>query len=283
MLDLHMHTLHSDGSFNVRDLIEKLKEKNIKIAALTDHDTVDGLQEAKNLCDKYGIKFINGIEISTKYKGREVHILGYFINPNNRKLLAFSEKMKKERIIRNEKIIEILSEYEIEITQEDILKEIKGKVVSKTHLARVLVSKGYSKDIKDAFNKYLGLEGIAYVPKNNLTPLDGIKIIKECDGLAFLAHPKLIGLDSEDEFITLIKEMKEGGLDGIETYYSLFSEEDILYYEKIAKDFSLIKSAGSDFHGENRKHVDIGDNFAPKDLYNTWEEIYNKMIKLKLY
>ena len=103
----------------------------------------------------------------------------------------------------------------------------------------------------------------------------GIEIIKKSGGLAFLAHPKLIGLEEED-FVRLVKDMKDHGLDGIETYYSLFSKEDMKYFEKIAEKFSLIRSAGSDFHGENRKGVDIGDNYAPKELFYIWNELYEQ-------
>lgn len=111
--------------------------------------------------------------------------------------------------------------------------------------------------------------------QNQIYPFDGIEIIKKSGGLAFLAHPKLIGLEEED-FVRLVKDMKNHGLDGIETYYSLFSKEDMKYFEKIAEKFSLIRSAGSDFHGENRKGVDIGDNYAPKELFYIWNELYEQ-------
>lgn len=275
MIDLHMHTLYSDGTFNTSELLERVKEKNMKIISLTDHDTIEGLQEMKKLCNENDVKFVNGIEISTDYKGKEVHILGYFIDEKNEKLIKFSEEMKKARVLRNEKTIEILNANNIIITKEDTYKEAEGSIISKTHLARALIRKGYAADIKEAFAKYLGPKGLAYVAKTKQSPVDGIKIIKESGGLAFLAHPKLIGLENE-EFRILLKEMKENGLDGIETYYSLFTKEDIEYYEKISKEFSLIRSAGSDFHGENRKSVDIGDNYAPEDLYHIWEELYNR-------
>lgn len=275
MIDLHMHTLYSDGTFSTKELLERVKQKNMKIISLTDHDTVDGLEEMKKLCDENDIKFINGIEISTNYKGKEVHILGYFIDEKDENLIKFSEDMKNARIVRNEKTIKILNANNINITKEDTYKEAEGDIISKTHVARALVTKGYVKDIKEAFTKYLGPKGLAFVAKTKQLPVDGIKIIKKSGGLAFLAHPKLIGLENE-EFRVLLKEMKENGLDGIEAYYSLFSKEDINYYEEISKEFSLIRSAGSDFHGANRKSVDIGDNYAPENLYCIWEELYNK-------
>jgi predicted metal-dependent phosphoesterase TrpH len=278
MVDLHMHSLYSDGTFSVLELIKRAKEKGIKILSLTDHDTVEGLQEAKKECIENNIKFINGIEISTEYNGKEVHILGYFIDEKNESLIRFSEEMKQARITRNEKTIKILNSHGIEITKEDTYREAEGSIISRTHLARALMTKGYVKDVKEAFSRYVGSDGIAYVPKSNLTPFDGIKIIKDGGGLAFLAHPKLIGLE-EEAFLRLVKDMKDNGLDGIETYYSLFSKADIEYFEKTAEKFSLIKSAGSDFHGANRKGVDIGDNFSPEELYYIWDELYEQKNK----
>ena len=254
------------------------KEKGIKILSLTDHDTVEGLSEAAEECIENNIKFINGIEISTEYNGKEVHILGYFIDEKDESLIEFSKEMKQARINRNEKAIKILNNHGIKITKEDTFREAEGSIISRTHLARALITKGYVKDVKEAFDKYLGSNGLAYVPKSNLNPLDGINVIKKSGGLAFLAHPKLIGLEEED-FIRLVKDMKDNGLDGIETYYSLFSKDDMKYFEKTAEDFSLIRSAGSDFHGENRKGVDIGDNYAPKELFYIWDELYKQKNK----
>lgn len=276
MIDLHMHSLYSDGTFNVSDLIKRAKEKGIKILSLTDHDTVEGLCEAKKECSENNIKFINGIEISTEYKGKEVHILGYFIDEKDEKLIAFSEEMKQARINRNEKVIKILNDHGIEISKEDTYREAEGTIISRTHLARALVTKGHVSDVAEAFARYLGSNGLAYVPKSNLTPSDGIKVIKESGGLAFLAHPKLIGLEEKD-FLLLLEDMKACGLDGIETYYSLFSKEDIEYFEKTAEKFSLIKSAGSDFHGANRKGVDIGDNYAQEEIFYIWEELFRQI------
>ena len=278
MIDLHMHSLYSDGTFSVAELVKRSKEKGIKILSLTDHDTVEGLSEAAEECIENNIKFINGIEISTEYNGKEVHILGYFIDEKDESLIEFSNEMKQARINRNEKAIKILNNHGIKITKEDTFREAEGSIISRTHLARALITKGYVKDIKEAFDKYLGSNGLAYVPKSNLNPLDGINVIRKSGGLAFLAHPKLIGLEEED-FIRLVKDMKDNGLDGIETYYSLFSKGDMEYFEKTAEDFSLIRSAGSDFHGENRKGVDIGDNYAPKELFYIWDELYKQKNK----
>ena len=278
MVDLHMHSLYSDGTFSVSELVKRSKEKGIKILSLTDHDTVEGLSETAEECIENNIKFINGIEISTEYNGKEVHILGYFIDEKDESLIEFSKEMKQARIKRNEKAIKILNNHGIKITKEDTFREAEGSIISRTHLARALITKGYVKDVKEAFDKYLGSNGLAYVPKSNLNPLDGINVIKKSGGLAFLAHPKLIGLEEED-FIRLVKDMKDNGLDGIETYYSLFSKDDMKYFEKTAEDFSLIRSAGSDFHGGNRKGVDIGDNYAPKELFYIWDELYKQKNK----
>ena len=183
MIDLHIHSLYSDGTSTTSELVRMAMEKNMKMISLTDHDTVDGLLEMKKLCDENNIKFINGIELSTVYNGKEVHILGYFLNIDDKKLLDFSKEMKKARIVRNEKTIKMLNEQGIKITVEDTSKEAEGEIVSKTHLAQALITKGYVSSVPEAFQKYLGVNGTAYVPKVELSPIDGLKIIKENGGL----------------------------------------------------------------------------------------------------
>ena len=186
--------------------------------------------------------------------------------------------MEEDRVSRDEKMIEKLRKSGIDISPEEIREESGMEIANRVHLANILVKKGYAPDVAGAFGKYLGLNGSAYVQKTDMSPEEGIKIIKNCGGMSVLAHPALIGLD-ESDFMLLLKKLKDAGLDGIESHYSSFSPKEIEYYTKIAKDYSLVQSAGSDFHGKNRIGVDIGDNYATGELYNFWLNLYNEKMR----
>lgn len=271
MIDFHIHTTFSDGTYSPVEVVRMAKEAGLKAFSITDHDTISGLSEAKQEAELLNIDFINGIELSTDYLGKEVHILGYFLNLEDEKLINKLRELKEERDKRALMLIEKLKKYKVEITMEDIMEEVPGDIISRMHVANVLVNKGYVRNKREAFATYLGDSGVAYIPKENLSPEDAVKMIKENGGLAFIAHPKLISIGNE-KFKHLVDHLMKFGLDGIEVYYSGFTYLDILYYEKIAAERDLLISGGSDFHGDNREGTKIGENKAPEYIYEKMKE-----------
>ncbi|MDN5304212.1 MAG: 3,5-nucleoside bisphosphate phosphatase [Fusobacteriaceae bacterium] len=263
MIDLHIHTTASDGTLSPKELIEYAKQKNLSVIAITDHDSISSLDEAISEGKKKNIIVIPGIEFSTEYNYKEVHILGYFIDYKNKELLNTIKSLKNERINRTYKIIEKLKQNGINISIEDIEKEAKGDVISRMHISNVLLNKKYVSTKAEAFEKYLGIGKLAYVERE-LTPLKAIEVIKKSGGLAVLAHPKLIDLENEKEFISLLA---KNNLDGIETYYPGFSSSDIDRYINFCNIYNLIPTGGSDFHGHNRLTSDLNMLKLPQKIY----------------
>lgn len=257
--DLHTHTVASDGTFTSIELLDKAKKNLVKGIAITDHDTVDGLEQAEIYAKKIGLELIPGIELSC-YKGDyEIHILGYFVNYKDENFLKELKKLDNLRTERNLKIIEKLLKYNIKINMAELKKEATGSIISKAHIANLMVKKGIVYTRGEAFSQYLGQHGVAYVKKAGSRPEDAIKMLKENGAVVVLAHPKLIS--TNDRIVEeIIKDLKKSGLDGIEAEYSSFTQEDVIKYRKIALDYDLVVTGGSDFHGGNREGVDIGDS-----------------------
>jgi len=272
MIDLHLHTTASDGSLTPKKLVEVAVERGMEVISITDHDTIDGLEEgAKRACE-LGVKFVNGIELSSEWNGREVHILGYFLDPKDENLKKELKKMQKARDARNYKILEKLAQYKMYITMEELQEEAGGNIVSRAHIANLLLNKGYVYSKGEIFKRYLGIGGLAYVPKGDLTPERAVEIIRENGGIASLAHPKYI---SEDEvrLTELINDLKVAGLEAMEVYYSNFSLKEVIKYKNIARRRGLLLTGGSDYHGGNKGNIEIGDGAVPMKVYEEMEEL----------
>lgn len=266
MIDLHLHTTASDGVLSPSELVEKAKETGLEVISITDHDTVEGLAEGRKKAEELGIEFINGIEISCDWLGKEVHILGYFIDFQDEKFLNELKKLRNIRDERNEKMLEKLNKNGIEITMEELRKEAGEGVISRAHMSQIIMRKGYAYSNKEVFSRYLGHCGIAYVPKKNLTPDRAVKMIKSNGGIVSLAHPKLITRD-RGQLLKIINGLKEVGLDCIEAYHGKFDKKDVKYFIDLARETGLICTGGSDFHGGDRTVIMIGDGDVPMDIY----------------
>ncbi len=257
LIDLHTHSMASDGSMSPAELVRHAHEKGLSALALTDHDTVDGVQEALEEGERLGVEVIPGIEISVDYKP-EMHILGYFP-----KLYAYNsirkelEVIRQGREVRNLKIISRLNGLGIDITTEEIKREALGDVTGRPHIARVLVNRGFVKSIDDAFDKYLGREGLAYFKRFELKPEEGIQAIRRAGGLPVLAHPVFLR-KTYDEMDKLLGELKGFGLAGIEALYSDHTREDTGKYLRLAIKHGLIVTGGSDFHGSFKPGMELG-------------------------
>jgi len=245
------------------ELIVYAKNKGVKALALTDHDTIKGLKEARESAIKNEIEFINGIEFSAelnKYR-EELHIIGLFIDINNKEFNDFCQKMAKKREERNEKLLKFLNDNGFDIKKEELLTENNYfENIGKPNFARLLVKKGYVKNEFEAFSKYLSNERLKdYVKRIKFMDYEIIEAIHKANGLAILAHPDQIGINDKDELIAFIKDLKDKDLDGIEAYYTNYKKKDIKFYKSIAKKFDLLVSGGSDFHGPHtRINTEIG-------------------------
>lgn len=281
IIDMHMHSIASDGTFTPSEVVEDAKKRGLDKIALTDHDTIDGLLEAISKGKEIGVEVIPGIEFSTEYEGKEVHILGYMFDVNNKKLLNKLEQLKKDREVRTKLILEKLAKRKLYITMEELMEEVEGNIISRTHIANAMMKKGYVYSKSEAFHVYLRPNGAAYVPKQNLSPFDAIKLIKESGGIVSLAHPILMGIGPE-KFEKFLDMLLDEGLDAVEIYYPNMEEKDIQYYKNQSEKRGLFYTGGSDFHGLNRPGSFIGRCGINEEEYKKLLEKWNKSNEKKV-
>lgn len=243
-VDLHLHTYYSDGFFSPFEIVKKIQKTGTKIISITDHDNIGGLKEAIRTGLKEDIEVIPGVEISGEYMNREMHILGYFIDPQAPALVELLTEIQEERILRIKKIIAKLNELGSTITYDDTKEDLKTTVsIGRPHIANALVKQGFVKSFFDAFSKYIGDDKIADVKKVRPNYDRVFKVIKEAGGLSFLAHPAKYFNEEE------VKLFKAAGLDGIEVIHPSHTTNDVKKYKEIAVKYNLLTSGGSDFHG----------------------------------
>ena len=254
-IDLHVHTTASDSTASPAEAVRLAKEAGLSAIAITDHDTVSGYAEAAEAGKKYGVEVVPGIEISTKY-GRAVHILGYYIDPDSDKLAPVLEWVVHDRDERNRKMAELMTADGLPVSYEEMHRRF-GAVIGRPHFAEVLVELGLAKDIRDAFDRYVEKGQKYYLPRNFLSIERSIEIIREAGGVPVLAHPFQYKLDDAG-LRELIEHCMESGLQGMECRYSGYSVEQSKYLGCLAEKYGLIKTGGSDFHGDNKRHISIG-------------------------
>ena len=273
--DFHVHTSSSDGVLSPKEVVFKAYKNNVKYLSITDHDTVSGLDEALVESQKYDISFIPGIELSTQYNNESIHILGYFKDKsyNNQNFIQELDKIKNHRIIRAQKITKKLDdEFNIKISFEKILKESKD-TIARPHIAKAIIDAGYDYSHDEIFDKFIGKDSKAYVPTLKLSTEYGINLLKKYNALVILAHPKLIKN-------TTIEELIKMNIDGIESIYYQNTTEETNYYLNIAKEYNLLNSCGSDFHGiqNDTRHGDIGSmEISSENLSNLLEKLQIKL------
>lgn len=257
MIDLHTHSTESDGTLTPQELMQLASDIGLSAIALTDHDTVGGLSKAKPVAESLGIELVPGIELSTDYNGTEVHMLGFYIDDTNPAFLKKLQEFIDSRNLRNEKMAFLLQKEGFSITLENLYREYPDSVITRAHFARYLVEHGYVKDRDTVFRKYLGDNCRCYVPREKITPFEAIDLIHLGGGLAFFAHPVLCHMN-HDRLRFFVRDLKEAGLTGMEAVYSMNSPGDERNMKKLAQEFDLLISGGSDFHGENKPYIHLG-------------------------
>lgn len=242
--DLHCHTTASDGLLSPTELVQLAAELGLKAIGLTDHDTIQGWEEAEQAGAMYRIQIIRGLELSTDWLGKEVHILGYALDSSSNYLTDRLMDLREAREKRIVKILNRLRDLGIVVEVEDVQQFVQGESMGRPHVAQALVKRGYVKDTKEGFERYLRLGAPAYVPHFKLTPEEGISLVREAGGVAVLAHPGILGLGEE------IPDWVRVGLQGIEVKHSEHTPEDEVKYAQLAREHNLLPTGGSDFHGE---------------------------------
>ena len=281
IIDLHVHSTKSDGTLTPTELVNYAVEKGLSAFALTDHDTTEGIDEALAAAAEHNqaiangtrqgipLEVIPGIEFSTEYLGKDIHILGLYIDYNSSAFKSKIQEFVDSRILRNQKMCQSLASDGIDITYEKLLEENPGCVITRSHYAKYLLQHGYTTSMKEAFERYIGDHCKHYIPREKITPMQAVNLINEVGGLAFLAHPTLYHM-SDRVLEGLIKELKEVGLAGLEAVYCTYTQGEEAQMRKFASKYDLLISGGSDFHGSIKPKLDLavgyGKLFIPESI-----------------
>lgn len=256
-VDLHVHTSYSDGLLKPAEMVQRARTENLAAIGIVDHDSIDGLGEALEEGQRSGVEVVPGVELSSQYNGKDVHILGYYFNPRCRNLADYLKMFREERHKRAEKMIRNLNDSGVKILIEDVEGRAKGKCIGRPHLAEELMNKGYVDTIQEAFQKYIGYGSDAYEEKYKLPPEEAIRLITGAKGLAFLAHPGA-GISE-----TVITNFVKSGLDGIEVVHPFLYPERQKLLKSIAQKLGLLMSGGSDCHGGRDGNFYMGRHMVP--------------------
>ncbi len=265
-IDLHIHTNYSDGLLSPEQVLKLAKEKNYDVISITDHDTITGYNIAKEIAKDYDIKLIPGVEISSNHRGLDVHLLAYNFDVGNRKFSELLHTIYKGRLLRAKKIVKKLNKMGFDIEFNEV-NDISGEknLIGRPHIARVLVNKGYCYNTHEVFNKYLGQDRPANIPKPVPSTKKVIKAIHDVNGIAVLAHPYTLKNDR------VFHEIINMDIDGLEVFYTKCSEEMIEYYNNIALEKNLIRTGGSDFHGDGLDLDLFGEESVPEFVLDELE------------
>ncbi len=271
IIDLHTHSIASDGSYTPTQLIESAKQLDLKAIALTDHDTIGGLDEFMQAAKVNNIIGVPGVEISVILNNKELHILGLFIDYHSESFTNMLCELRKNRNLRNEKIIEKLQNLNYDISLDEVLEIAGGDSVGRPLFAKILIEKGYFKEAQEVFDKCLKRGQPGFVNRILPTPTKAISEIHNAGGLAVWAHPVFKAKNQRSFVRNSLKKLKLLGLDGVETYYTSFSEEQNNMMINFANEYELLQSGGSDFHGDNHPKVKLGVGYGdlkiPAQLY----------------
>ena len=255
-IDLHTHTVCSDGSMTPRELVRHAKDAGLSAVAVSDHDTADGVHEALAAGREFGIEVIPAIELSA-VSDTETHILGYFIDPDSAELRDSVDYIREIRTKRIGETCEMLSALGIDVTLDEVKKIAGGGILCRAHIAKLMTEKGYSESPRDAFSKWLNVGCPAYSETQALTDSEAVKLIRAAGGDAYLAHLHLTK-KPHDELDKFVLRLKNEGLTGLEGYYTDYTPDMEKEYRGLAEKYGLKISGGTDFHGAFKPHISIG-------------------------
>ncbi len=258
-IDLHTHTTASDGAFSPAELVRHASEVGITTLAITDHDTVSALAEARRTATPLKLRIISGVEFGTDLEGSEVHMLAYFFDPGNPLLLQKLAQLRDGRLDRGKVMVDKLRSMGLYIEWSRVQAIATGESVGRPHIARALIEAGHVESVDEAFDKYLGHGKAAYIPRTQLSPAECIDLAHRAGGVASLAHPTWI-----KDVERLLPHLVDAGLDGLETYYGSYDNDIVTWLARLARQYDLVPTGGSDFHGSaGLAHSGLGSRSVP--------------------
>jgi len=267
VVDLHLHTSHSDGSLTPSDLVNVCFEKGLQIIAISDHDTTEGIREAQKVAEPLGIEIVPSVELGTRLGESEIHVLGYFINPDDVVFQEMLENYREAREVRAKNIVLQLNATGVPLLWEKVSDLAGFGSIGRPHIAHALIELGYAKDIQEAFQRYLGLGTQGYVPRDLNTPQQAVRVIEENGGIAVIAHPLFTNtkLDRHDipDLDDLIESLCDEGLKGLEVFYGDYTDGQIKRLLEICRKFQLVPCGGSDYHAIGAQNEVLPGDVGP--------------------
>ena len=260
--DLHLHSRHSDGTFTPEEIVERGRRAGLGALALTDHDTVEGCEAMKQECAKAGMEFVIGTELTSEHNGNELHILAYFVDPTNERLLREIAKFQTVRQDRIREMVVRINAQGVPLKAEDVFALANCKSPGRPHVARALVRHGQCRTLDEAFDRFLKKGRPAWVPKSKMSAVEAIELIHQAGGLAVMAHP---GLNRTDESIP---DLAAAGLDGIECFHTKHPPATSRHYVALAEKHKLLITGGSDCHGLSKGKPLIGTVRLAREHYD---------------
>jgi len=270
LIDLHSHTLHSDGDRSPENLLAEAAAAGITVLSVTDHDTVSGIGECRTAALRHGVRLVPGIEISCELHGREVHILGHFLDETSPALGKLAQAMLGERRDRMERMVLRAQAAGFKsVTMEKVVAASGGENLGRPHLARVLVDCGHAASIKDAFDRFLRTRGALWVDRRRLTIAEAIEIVRGAGGTSSVAHPGTNGISKQE-----LRVLAEAGLDAVEAYHPEHPPNQAEAFEKWATELGMLVTAGSDYHGPTvQPDRRLGDRRLAEDRFAALEAL----------
>ena len=277
MIDLHTHSNISDGLLTPTELVEHAANSGVRVLALTDHDDISGLAEARQIAEQHGIRLINGVEISVTWKKRTLHIVGLNINPADEALRAGLSAVRFSRLERARQMALGLEKAGIQGSFEAASAFAQQSILTRMHFARFLVETGVCKDTSEVFRKYLTAGKPGYVPHRWARLQDAVQWITEAGGIAVIAHPARYGFTPNEEY-ALFSEFKAHGGRGVEVITGSHSSQEAVRYAETALEFDLVASRGSDFHSPDESRIDLGTlPWLPGQLSPVWDALAHRI------
>ena len=260
-IDLHLHTLASDGRLTPTELIQMVAKNGLKTISVTDHDSTEGLVEAYEAAKEFpDLRIIPGIEMSADIPGDEVHVLGYFLDYHDEEFQAQLTEFRRGRVGRAQVMVEKLNAIGKPVEWERVLHFAGDGTVGRPHIALAMVEAGYFKEPKEAFEEYLGNDGLAYYDRPKLAPAAGVEMIKKVGGVPVLAHPTFM-----NDMEAGIANLKKVGLMGMEVYYAQYDDDTVRHLARLAKEYDLIPCGGSDYHGMGNSGEPLPGTLGPPE------------------
>ena len=273
-IDLHTHSIRSDGVLAPADLVRRAAERGVSIQALSDHDTLAGVAEAEAAGEKLGVRVIPATELNTESEWGDVHVLAYFVDPHDDAFEAKMRWLRENRGNRVERMVQKLNELGYPISIDRVREIAAGGSLGRPHVAQALFEAGHVPTYDAAFDTLIAKDAPAYVSRVGLAPLEAVRLVREHGGVSSLAHPF-----TAERLEELLPQLVAEGLSGIETYYGSHTPEFTAFCLRLAKQHSLIPTGGSDFHGRGDHGSDLGGTFVPPEYISELESKYHSLAR----